>query len=111
MEASPKTIEIFIDTNGKAPFENWFYSLRDAVARRKIRKRLDRAEEGNLGECNFVGGGVYEMKIDFGPGYRIYFGQAGSKIIILLCGGDKSTQQKDVKKAQEYWVAYNRRKT
>lgn len=59
---------------------------------------------GNLGEWNSVGHGVYELKIDYGPGYRIYFGQEGNRLIILLCGGDKTTQQKDIKKAQEYWA-------
>ena len=80
------------------------------MAKRKIRKRLDRVEEGNLGECNFIGEGVHELKINYGPGYRIYFGQEGMKIIVLLCGGDKSSQVKDIKKAQLYWAEYNGRK-
>jgi putative addiction module killer protein len=111
MEVTARILEIYQDENGKTPFEVWFHSLKDRMARRKIRKRLDRAEEGNLGECNSVGEGVYEMKIDYGPGYRIYFGQEGPKLTILLCGGDKSTQQKDIKKAQTYWFNYSGRKT
>ncbi len=63
-------------------------------------------EDGNLGDCSVVGAGVYEMRIHFGPGYRVYFGQEGTHIIVLLCGGDKSTQAKDIKRAQEYWADY-----
>lgn len=105
----PREIEIYRTPGGKAPFENWFYSLKDKSARRKIRVRLDRAEEGNLGEYNFVGQGIYELKINYGPGYRIYFGQEGTKLIILLCGGDKHTQRRDILKAQECWEDYSRR--
>jgi len=62
---------------------------------------------GNLGHCRSVGGGVVELKIDFGPGFRIYFGQDGDKIIVLLVGGDKRTQPTDIKRAKEYWVDYS----
>ena len=78
-------------------------------ARAKIRARLDRVEEGNLGDYKSVGEGVFELRIDYGSGYRIYFGQEGSRIIILLCGGDKSTQAQDIRKAQEYWEDYRSR--
>lgn len=77
----------------------WFKCLRDQKAKSLILSRLDRVEAGNLGECKPVGEGVSEMKIHYGPGYRIYFIQRGSELIILLGGGDKSTQAKDIKNA------------
>lgn len=91
-------------SNGKTPFSEWLDSLRDIKARAQIKKRLRRAELGNLGEYNSVGHGVHEMKIHFGPGYRVYFGMEEQRLIVLLCGGDKSTQSKDVKLAHEYWA-------
>ncbi|MBI4124909.1 MAG: type II toxin-antitoxin system RelE/ParE family toxin [Deltaproteobacteria bacterium] len=109
MEAKPREIKIYQTPEGKAPFETWFYGLKDKVVRRKIRVRLDRTEEGNLGEWNAVGRGISEMKINYGPGYRIYFGQEGNTLVILLCGGDKRTQKNDIKKAQAYWEDYCRR--
>ncbi|MEG4090340.1 type II toxin-antitoxin system RelE/ParE family toxin [Microcoleus sp. Pol12B4] len=74
-----------------------------------IEQRLDRVRLGNLGNSKSVGEGVCELKIDFGPGYRVYFGQLGSTIVLLLCGGDKSTQEQDIRKAKEYWKEYGER--
>ena len=109
MEASPKEIRSYLSVNGINPFFEWFDSLRDIRAKAKIRARLDRVEAGNLGDCKSVGDGVFELRIDYGSGYRIYFGQQGSTVIILLCGGDKSTQDKDIAKAKEYWEDYRSR--
>ncbi len=78
---------------------DWFKSLRDQQAKSRILSRLDRVEAGNLGECESIGEGVSEMKIHYGPGYRIYFIQRGTELIVLLGGGDKSTQAKDIKNA------------
>ncbi|MEH1872599.1 type II toxin-antitoxin system RelE/ParE family toxin [Nostoc sp.] len=103
MEASPKEIRNYLRIDGINPFSEWFDSLRD------IRARLDRVEAGNLGDCKSVGDGVFELRIDYGSGYRIYFGQQDSTVVILLCGGDKSTQDKDIAKAKEYWEDYRSR--
>ena len=80
-------------------FDVWFDGLRDKHAARRIQTRIDRAEDGNFGDCEPVGEGVSEMRIHYGPGYRVYFTQRGMEIVILLAGGDKSTQSKDIKTA------------
>ena len=80
-------------------FDTWLSGLNDARAKARIAARIRRAEEGNLGDCAPVGEGVSEMRIHYGPGYRVYFIQQGLEIVILLAGGDKSTQAKDIKAA------------
>ena len=80
-------------------FDLWFEELKDTKGRFRIQARIDRAELGNFGDCEPVGEGVSEMRIHFGPGYRVYFAQRGSLIVLLLVGGDKSTQAKDIKTA------------
>jgi len=80
-------------------FDCWFAELKDKTAVRRIQARIDRAEQGNFGDCEPVGEGVSEMRIHYGPGYRVYFAQQGIEVVILLCGGDKSTQKKDIKDA------------
>jgi putative addiction module killer protein len=82
-------------------FENWLKALKDRKAVLAIAKRLDRAMKGNLGDVEAVGDGVSEMRIFFGPGYRLYFTMQNGKLIVLLCGGDKSSQQRDIQKAKE----------
>nr|WP_041756904.1 type II toxin-antitoxin system RelE/ParE family toxin [Bradyrhizobium sp. ORS 278] len=82
-------------------FKEWLLGLRDARAKARIAARIARAEAGNLGDSKPVGGGVSEMRIDHGPGYRVYFHQKGKILVILLCGGDKSTQRSDIRRAQE----------
>ena len=81
-------------------FATWLNGLRDRQGRAKIMARIDRLEEGNPGKTRSVGGGGVEMKIDFGPGYRVYFVQHGEVVIVLLCGGDKSGQEKDIQRAK-----------
>ncbi len=108
MEVQPKNIENYLRGDGSSPFEEWLDSLRDTKAVAKIKKRLRRVELGNLGDYRSVGEGVYELKVDYGPGYRVYFGQVGLTIVLLLCGGDKSSQNQDIKEAKKYWVDYER---
>jgi putative addiction module killer protein len=80
-------------------FDAWFASLKDKRAATRIQARIDRAEDGNFGDCSPVGEGVSEMRIHYGPGYRVYFVQRGIEMVILLAGGDKSAQSKDIKTA------------
>ena len=109
MEAVPKEAYYYQTASGRSPCERWLEALRDRKGAAKIRARIARARAGNLGQCDPVGKGVFEIKIDFGPGYRLYFGEIGKTVIILLCGGDKSTQARDIKLAHEYWTDYLRR--
>jgi putative addiction module killer protein len=106
MERHAKAVVEYLTEDGRNPFRNWLASLKDRRAQAAIEARLTRVRLGNLGHCRSVGGSVMEFKIDFGPGYRVYFGQDGDKIVVLLCGGDKSTQAADIKKAQTYWADY-----
>lgn len=82
-------------------FKEWLLSLRDAKAKARIAARIARAENGNLGDSKPVGEGVSEMRIDYGPGYRVYYRQRGNVLVILLCGGDTSTQRSDIRRAHE----------
>lgn len=89
-----------IEVRQTTRFATWLAGLRDERARARILKRLDRATEGNLGDVAPVGAGVSEMRIFYGPGYHVYFIQRGSELIVLLCGGDKSTQSADIEEAR-----------
>ena len=91
------------------PFPEWLAGLRDREARSRIRIRLARLRAGNLGDCEPVGEGVLELRIDWGPGYRVYFARVGNVIVLLLCGGDKRTQNKDIERAKDYFRDYKSR--
>ena len=84
-------------------FDAWLYGLKDLNARAKVLVRIRRAEQGNFGDCTPVGQGVSEMRIDHGPGYRVYLAQEGRVVYLLLCAGDKSTQKADIKRAKAIW--------
>jgi putative addiction module killer protein len=87
-------------------FIKWLNKLKDKIGKHIITSRVSRLEEGNFGDCYPVGDGVTEMRIHYGPGYRVYFLDSGKEIIILLCGGDKSSQQADIKKAKKIAKLY-----
>jgi len=102
----PKQIIVYVDNNGREPFTEWINNLRDSAGRKRILARLFRLEQGNYGDCKPVGEGVSEFRMFFGPGYRVYFGEDESSIIVLLCGGDKSSQKDDIQQAKIYWKEY-----
>lgn len=103
------TVREFLDRQGSSPFAKWFGSL-DATAAAKVTTALLRLELGNFSNVNGVGAGVFEYRIDFGPGYRVYFGKDGDTLVILLGGGTKKRQNRDIVTAQERWKDYKERK-
>ena len=102
-------IREYVDPEGRSPHARWFNRL-DAQAAAKVTTALVRMEQGNLSNAKGVGAGVFEHRIDFGPGYRVYFGKDGDALIILLGGGTKKRQQRDIETAQDFWQKYRRRK-
>ena len=90
-----------IEVRQTGEFSRWLHRLKDAQAVARVVVRIRRAELGNLGDCRSVGGGVMEMRVDYGPGYRVYFARQGDAIVVLLCGGDKRTQARDINRAKE----------
>jgi len=99
------SIQEFVDATGKSPFAKWFDDLA-AVTAAKVTVALSRLGAGNFSNVEGVGGGVFEYKIDFGPGYRIYFGKESEHLVILLCGSSKKDQQKMIDKAKAFWKLY-----
>ena len=107
MESTARKAKNYRNAAGKSPFREWILRKLDGDVRNRINARIRRIEEnGNYGDCEPVGSGVYELKLDTGPGYRVYFGIDGDQII-LLGGGAKDTQDSDIRKAQECWGNYN----
>jgi putative addiction module killer protein len=102
----PITVELYCDKFGNEPFTKWLDALKDAQTKARISQRIRRLESGNFGNHKAVGEGVWELKLDFGPGYRVYYAQENSHIVILLCAGNKKTQQRDIDQAQSYWKEY-----
>lgn len=99
----------YIDSEGRSPFARWFNRL-NAPAAAKVATAMARLAGGNLPNVKGVGSGVFECRIDFGPGYRVYFGKDGERLVILLGGGTKKRQQDDIKAALSNWQDYKRRK-
>jgi len=96
------TIAVYIDTDGRSPFDDWIDSLQDRGIAHRIRSQVGRIRVGNLGHFRSLGGGICEIKIDMGPGYRVYFAFWGENRVMLLCGGSKKTQEADILKAKRY---------
>jgi putative addiction module killer protein len=105
----PGEIRYYVDAAGQAPFADWFAGL-EVVARAKVTRALARLEQGNLSNVKSVGEGVLEFRIDFGPGYRVYFGRDGETLVVLLTGGTKKRQQRDIAAAHVYWQDYKQGK-
>lgn len=101
-----KTVVIYKTESGKVPFNDWLNGLRDRKTRQRILNRLFRVESGHYGDHKPVGDGVIELRFFFGAGYRIYFGEDGDKLVILLTGGNKDSQSKDIQQAKAYWREY-----
>lgn len=95
--------------DGRNPFAAWMQRLRDRKAQTAIVARILRLQAGNRGDWKTVGAGVFELRVDVGPGYRVYCGQDGSALVLLLCGGDKRTQATDIEVAHDYWKDYKTR--
>jgi len=100
----------YLDRAGSSPFAGWFRTL-DAAAAAKVTAGMGRLELGNFSNVKGVGAGVFEYRIDFGPGYRVYFGKDGEAVVILLGGGTKKRQDRDIATARERWADYKKRKT
>jgi putative addiction module killer protein len=101
----------YLDENGRSPFIEWMSSLRDKVAKVRIASRMRQIEAGNLGDAKPVGEGVTELRIHVGAGYRVYCGRHRLCWVILLCGGDKSSQTKDIARAKVLWEEWKRRQS
>lgn len=101
-----KELEYYVTESGEMPFITWLESLKDSKVRFRVKERLDRVALGNLGDHKRVAEGVSELRLHFGSGHRIYYGEIGNKVILLLSGGDKSGQSRDIKKATAYWKDY-----
>lgn len=106
---SPKELRSYRKADGSSPFDDWLIALKDVKGRQIIMARLDRLALGNPGTCRDLKNGLWELKIYYGPGYRVYFGYQGETIVILLSGGDKGSQSRDISMAKRYWADYWRR--
>ena len=102
-------IRHYLTEDDKDIYLNWLRKVRDTVARIAIDRRINRIELGNFGDHEPCRDGVWELRIDVGAGYRVYYAISGKEIILLLCGGDKRTQVADIKRACEYWADWKRR--
>lgn len=99
----------YLREDESAPITDWLCGLRDIRARAQIEVRLRRVSAGNFGDCKPVGKGVWELRVDIGAGYRVYYGKHGQTLVILLCGGGKGSQQADITRARVYWADWKRR--
>lgn len=103
MQIRPREILYYTTPNGHNPYRRWYTRLKDQKTRIAISNRIARLRVGNFGDFKRLSSGLYELRIDYGPGYRVYFGLFQHDTVILLCGGRKGTQQRDIDRAQDYW--------
>ena len=108
VEPVPREVRLYADAKGRCPFEVWLNGLRDLKARAIVRERIARLMLGNFGDAKAIGEGVFEIRVTFGPGYRIYYAEDGKRIVVLLCGGSKRSQAKDIDRARICWNDYKR---
>lgn len=99
----------YLDAQGRNSFLEWLKALRDPIAKNQIIKRTNRLEAGNFGDHKFCRDGVWELRIDVGAGYRVYYTQSGEAMLLLLCGGDKAKQDADIARAVNYWHDWQQR--
>ena len=109
MDVKPIKVEIYETNDGKVPFSDWLMKLKNVRASARILLRLDRVKQGNLGDHKSIADGLFELRVDTGAGYRVYFGRISDDQIVVLWGGDKSTQSRDIEKALTLWVDYRSR--
>jgi putative addiction module killer protein len=106
MDIRPRQVLNYVTTDGRDIFREWLTSLNDSLARATIRARIDRLLLGNFGDHRRLTNDLFELRIHYGPGFRIYCGDLGGDIILLICGGTKGTQKKDIQKAKDYWQEF-----
>ena len=103
------TVLHYLTAAGSCPFQEWTDSVKDKAVRATVAARINRVRAGTLGDWKPVGDGVFELRVDRGPGYRVYFGRDGRTVVILLTGGEKRSQDSDIKKAKKHWRDYETR--
>ena len=108
---SVQELRVYQRQDGRQPFNEWLAELKDLQARARIRTRLGRLALGNFGDCKALDGGVLELRVDWGPGYRVYFARIGAVVLLLLCAGDKTSQSQDIERAKSYLEDYRTRTT
>lgn len=106
METKERLVEYFYTPSGKAPAKEWLNSIKDRLTQAILYKRIRQASLGNFGDSKSIGRGIFEMRIDFGPGFRIYYGIHKDEVILLLMGGSKRTQAADIDRARTYWTLW-----
>ena len=107
MEAFPRELRFFETKDGRAPVKDWLDAREDTAEYGAILVRLERVRQGNFGDHRSLGEGVSELRINFGPGYRVYYGQHGRELVILLVAGSKQSQDQDIKTAKQYWKNFD----
>jgi len=110
MEVRPREVRGYVAPDGREPFERWLQGLSDTKVRVRVKARIDKLEDGNFGDYKSLKGGLYELRLDFNGGYRMYVGEVDRIVVLLICGGNKRTQERDMKKAKESWEEFKKRK-